>query len=107
MKRFTLFVLVLLLLVAFTAIALFLDSWIIQSRNGPLHTYELNDPPDFLTDDLALSKAREAMEQDGYGGPLWRPIEDDCTASPDGIPDKYLNRNTLNPNEGSILFSTN
>ena len=44
------------------------------------------------------------MSQDGFGDPPWRPSEDDRTASPDGTPDKYLVRNTLNANSGYIVF---
>lgn len=107
MRRFTSLVVVLLVLGVLAAIPLMpeiINAWIVQSRSGPLHVYEIDDPPDFLTDELALAKAQEAMEQDGFGGPSWRPNEDDRTASPDGTPDKYLVRNTINPNNGYILF---
>ncbi|MCA9245599.1 MAG: hypothetical protein KDA42_00760 [Planctomycetales bacterium] len=104
MRRSALFIVVLGVVAGIALLPRIINSWVVQSRSGPLHVYHIDDPPDFLTDDLAISTAQKAMEQDGFSGPLWSPIEDDRTASPNGSRDTYLVRNAINPNHGYILF---
>ena len=104
MRRFTRFIVVLGILAAIALLPRIIDTWITQSRSGPLHVYRIDDPPDFLTNELALAKAQDAMARDGFTDPSWRPNDDDRTASPDGTPDEHLVRNAINPNDGFILF---
>jgi hypothetical protein len=75
-----------------------------RSRIGPLHSFRLDTRPPFLTDDLAVAKAREALAVDGYDLADWLPHEDRRTKAPDGSPDLYLARNGINPNSGYIMF---
>jgi len=74
---------------------------------GPNHVFILPEAPKFLTEDLALTKAQEAMAMDGHKIPPWRPYEDKRTFAPDGRPDMYLLRSRTNePNRGHIMFVT-
>ena len=75
-----------------------------NSRAGPLHVFQLPSAPAFLTDDLALARAKETMALDGYSMAIWQPMEDGRTKSPNGSPDIYLSRNSINPNRGTIQF---
>lgn len=68
------------------------------------HVYELETPLPFLTEDVALALARETLQRAGFDPEAWIPVEDGRTRSPDHIPDKYLVRNTINPNSGTIRF---
>jgi hypothetical protein len=96
---------VVVFLIAAIVLALY---WAIEhvtdSLTGPEHVFELDDAPPFLTDELALSKAAEALALDKFGNGRWEPKEDGRTISPDNKRDKYLSRNALNANQGSILF---
>jgi hypothetical protein len=78
----------------------------IHARNttvGPMHSFQLDATRPFLSDTLAVEKAKEALALDGYDLAEWRPREDRRGTAPDGTPDVYLARNT-NPNMGSIAF---
>lgn len=70
---------------------------------GPVHTFPLNPAPQFLSDTLAVEKAKEAITRDGYDLAEWRPREDRRGTAPDGTPDVYLSRNA-DPKLGSIIF---
>jgi hypothetical protein len=74
------------------------------ARSGPTHTFSLPHDIDFLTEEVALKKSRETLALDGFDVSHWEPIEDGRSTAPDGVADKYLNRNTLNPNRLSVLF---
>jgi hypothetical protein len=78
--------------------------WVKHSRSGPVHAYQLQPIPRFLTDDVAVEKARHALALDGFDAFVWQPSKDDRTKAPDGTPDVYLVRNSLNPNDGWIMF---
>lgn len=80
------------------------DAAMRAARQGPEHRFELNPPPPFLTETMALEKARESLQLDGFDPTEWDAVKDDRTKAPDGRPDEYFLRNTLNPNEGSIQF---
>lgn len=75
------------------------------ARQGPEHRFELNPAPPFLTEELALEKARETLRLDGFDPKEWVPDDDNRTAAPDGRADERFVRNTLNPNQGYIQFS--
>jgi hypothetical protein len=81
-----------------------IDRAVKDAHSGPMHVFKLASTPAFLTDEIALSKAREALSLDGYDTSAWQPGEDDRSKAPDGTPDRYLVRNTLDPNRGSIRF---
>ena len=72
----------------------------VQSRIGPQHVYELSERPKFLTEELAIQRARETLVRDGLGAAAWHPVPDRSSKT-----DQFLSRNTLNPNHGSIMFT--
>lgn len=80
------------------------DRHIKESRSGPLHTFPLGQTPAFLTDELAFTKAQEALTLDGYDLSVWQVFLDGRTKAPDGSIDVHLARNTINPNDGCIVF---
>ena len=88
----------------FITLTRWFDQRVEDSRSGPLHTYQIRPVPQFLTDDLAVAKARQTLALDGYDVSVWQPSEDDRSKAPDGTPDVYLVRNTINPNRGFIEF---
>lgn len=71
---------------------------------SPERVFYLKEKPPFLTEALALEKARESLALDGLDVSLFEPEKDDRSKAPDGRPDQYLLRNTINDNDGSIMF---
>jgi len=49
----------------------------VQSCIGPRHTYELSEQPGVLSEELALTKARETLTRDGLDTASWQ----ECTAT--------------------------
>jgi len=95
-------------------IALPVVAWIIlRWQNGlpwtsyyfPIRLFPLESQTNFLTDKLAIEKARETLILEGFDISSWRPNEDRRTIGPDGIVDLYLVRNTLDKNCGWIMFN--
>lgn len=78
----------------------------VHSRIGTSHTYTLSQSPRFLTEELAMTKARDALSRDGYDVAVWQPIRDGRTAAPDGRTDEFMARNTVTPNRGVIMFTS-
>src|SRR5688572_233180 len=70
----------------------------VQSRIGPQHVYELPEEPKFLTEELAMERARETLALDGLDAAAWQPVPDDRSKAPDGRTDQFLSRNTITPN---------
>jgi hypothetical protein len=70
----------------------------------PPHEFALADHPAFLTEELALVKARETLALDGFDPADWQIHPSGRTKAPDGRRDDYLSRNGLNPNQGSVRF---
>jgi hypothetical protein len=77
----------------------------VQSRIGPQHVYELPEQPKFLTEELAMERARATLARDGLDPAVWQPVPDDRSKAPDGRTDQFLSRNTITPNHGSIMFT--
>jgi hypothetical protein len=73
-------------------------------QEQPTYVFHLENTPPFLTDGVALEKAREAMTQGGFDGTAWQPVEDKRSLAPDNTPDQFLGRNSSNPNRGVIVF---
>jgi hypothetical protein len=46
----------------------------VQSRIGPQHIYELSEQPKFLSEELAIAKARETLTQDGLTITSWQEV---------------------------------
>lgn len=65
----------LLLLVGISA-KLYLHRLAVRKHAGPPHVFELSQRPEFLTEELALVKAREALRLDGDNPAIWQPVRD-------------------------------
>jgi hypothetical protein len=76
----------------------------IDSRSGPVHRFSVPAGETFLTDDRAATIGREVMNRDGFPESAWKLMTDDRTKAPDGRPDQFLTRNTINPNQGYVYF---
>jgi hypothetical protein len=76
----------------------------IDSRSGPVHRFLVPAGEAFLTDDRAATIGREVMNRDGFPEHAWKLMTDDRTKAPDGRPDQFLTRNTINPNRGYVYF---
>jgi hypothetical protein len=76
-----------------------------QALVGPEHEFVLPNRPAFLTEELAIAYAREALARDVRDPAGWElsPPRQPTTA-PDGRKDIYLSRNTHDPNRGSLRF---
>ena len=96
---------VVVLLGAIVALPGYIDRRVKDARHGPLHVFHLGAAPPFLTDALALEKARQTLALDGYDLSAWQPVGDDRSSAPDKTPDRYFSRNTLDANQGSVLFA--
>jgi hypothetical protein len=69
------------------------------------HVIELSERPKFLTEETALSCAREALKQDGLEPADWRPVPNGRTRAPDGRVDAYMARTEGTLYRGVILFA--
>jgi len=78
----------------------------VQSRIGPQHVFQLSERPAFLTEELALAKAREALARDGLDPSVWQPQRDGRTTAPDGRTDKFAVRNTIDSNRVVFAFTS-
>ena len=76
----------------------------IDARNGPVHRFRAPAGETFLTDDRAAAIGREVMNRDGFPESEWKLMTDDRTKAPDGRPDQFLTRDTINPNQGYVYF---
>ena len=79
----------------------------IDARSGPVHRFPAPAGETFLTDDRAAAIGREVMNRDGFPESEWKLMTDDRTKAPDGRPDQFLTRNTINPNQGYVYFHCN
>jgi hypothetical protein len=76
-------------------------------RCGPKHVYQLEEAPEFLTEELAIEKARITLAKDGYRPEEWQLTRADSPPSkaPDGRADKYFDRFSFRPTEGRVYFT--
>jgi hypothetical protein len=81
------------------------DGGSVRPGVGEQHVVAVPDSPKFLTEEMALSAARVALDLDRLWRTNWHPVPDDRTAAPDGRRDEYLARNTINSNRGVITFA--
>jgi hypothetical protein len=88
---------------AFGALFLLTSAWQ-KAMSGPRHEWVLPDRPPFLTEQLAMTKGTETLVLDGFSPMDWKPWADDRTKAPDGQPDRFLLRNTINHNLGTIMY---
>jgi hypothetical protein len=67
---------------------------------GREHVYELSERPRYLTEDMAIAKARETLARDGFDINAWRLLRADRSLAAEDRADEYFVRNTKNPNAG-------
>jgi hypothetical protein len=77
----------------------------VQSRIGPQHIFELSESPSFLTEEMALTKARDTLTRDGIDLAIWQLQRDGRTSAPDGRLDEFAARNTINSNRVVFAFT--
>lgn len=66
----------------------------ISPRSGPEHVFELQTAPSFLSEEMAVEKARATLVAEGYNLNHWQVTRADQSGSkaPDGTDDRYLVR---------------
>jgi hypothetical protein len=66
---------------------------LIGPKWGPEHISSLESAPPFLTEEMAVAKAREALTIEGCKTNEWQPTRAQSPGkAPDGRPDEYINR---------------
>jgi len=105
MKTRTIIFLVAALFILGVAAVPYLIHRSLQSRVGPEHVFELSNRPAFLTEELALAKARETLTRDGFDPTIWQPQRDSRTTDPNGRTDEFAARNTINSNRVVFAFT--
>jgi hypothetical protein len=103
-KRLILFSVLGAILFPIVSAPFWVDAWVMSIHRGPMHSFTLDSAPKFLSEDEAIEMARKTLALDGFDSNEWKPSEDGRSKSPDGVVDKYLSRNTLNPNDCKISF---
>jgi hypothetical protein len=73
-----------------------------RGPGGSLHVFHISETQTFLTEEIALDKAGEALAMEGLSTALWKPYEYKRTAAPDGKPDRYLLR--YDGKSGAVMF---
>ena len=80
----------------------------IAAKHGKKFEYTVKPAPPFLTDDLALAKARETLRREGFNTNEWMAVPTPYPRkAPDGTQDKYLSRfvnSTSSWPRGTIVF---
>ncbi|MCU0788772.1 MAG: hypothetical protein MUC91_11390, partial [Verrucomicrobia bacterium] len=72
------------------------------------HVFQLKEPPEMLTEELAMEKARATMSKEGYDLQQWHLIKIDSSTglrpskAPNGTPDLYFER--FRPTWGRFHF---
>jgi hypothetical protein len=69
---------------------------------GQPHRFQLKTAPPFLSEALAVEKAKEAIALEGYDLGYWKLREKRRTTAPDGTPDVFFVRRTHE--DGDITF---
>jgi hypothetical protein len=80
--------------------------FVVERHVTPQHIYTIHPAPAFLTEELALEKARETLARDGYDLENWQLKRTDSPKrkAPDGRRDKYLERFTFRSHAGHVHF---
>lgn len=70
------------------------------------YTFEVEEMPEFLTEEMAIAFARKALKLREFDDSMWeiRERTESRTVDPNGRTDKYCSRNALNPNRASMIF---
>jgi hypothetical protein len=74
-----------------------------QSRIDGQHIFEVAAQPRFLTEELALTKARETLKREGCSPGDWQPQLARITTASDGRTDEFMSRDTALQIEVSFI----
>jgi len=79
---------------------------VMERRVTPQHIYTIEPKPAFLTEELAVEKARETLARDGYELEEWQVTNADTPRgkAPDGKRDVYFERFSFRPHAGRVHF---
>ena len=69
------------------------------------HVFELSARPGYLSEELALTYARESLRQAGLNPADWRPVPTGRRDTPDAQADRYLARTAGTRYRGVIAFT--
>ena len=78
---------------------------ILSTRMGTVHNFPVTAPTPFLSDAVALARARQAMEAEGYSLKLWQPVQKRQANGSAGKSDQFLARDSVDSTSGSITFA--
>jgi hypothetical protein len=83
---------------------MFVDNMV--TKRTTQHAFEIDEVPRFLSEEMAIAYARKALSIEGFDEGSWEPRAEKevRTTDPNGRPDKYSTRNSLNPNRVSMIF---
>ena len=76
-------------------------------REGARHVFQLKEAPRMLTEELAVAKATETFQKEGYKLDQWQLTRagNPPSEAPDGTPDQYFDRFSFRPTEGRVSFT--
>lgn len=97
----------LLVLGPFVACGLYflLLQWaLVWHRTSKEHFYSLEETPPFLSEALALEKAKATLAAEGYAPADWEPDLYDAARAPEGPPDRWFHRSTAAGDRGVFYF---
>jgi hypothetical protein len=86
-------------------IALCIRSTIGEARRGKVFLFEIGEGNKILTEELAIAAAANGLKKAGVSSRDWTLCEDGRTKAPDGSVDRYLSRNSIDPNRGFLVYS--
>jgi hypothetical protein len=78
-----------------------------RGRPNNIYHYQLKAAPPFLSEELAIEKARLTLAKEGYRPEQWRLTRADMPLikAPDGTPDKFFCRFGYRPSEGRVYVT--
>ena len=104
-KRHTIIFIGLGVVVALVGLYPFLFNRALRAGSGPKRTFEVSEETRFLTEEVALDKARETLRLDGLNDTECQAHPDGRTKAPDGRVDEFMGRNSINSNAGTFMFT--
>jgi hypothetical protein len=69
------------------------------------HVFQVGSTEPFLPDSVAVTRAIEALQVQGFDTSRWHVVSDSGSKAPDGTQDKYLRRNVVYDHRGVVSFT--
>jgi len=76
-----------------------------ERKCGVSHVFNMTHSPAFLPDGLALKRAVDAVQLQGFDTNRWRAAPYTQTKAPDGTQDQFLCRNVADDNRGIVTLT--